>query len=83
MIPLDQIQQIKQEAELKQVVESLGVELKRAGANYVGRCPFHNEKTGSFYVHPRNQHWKCYGCGEGGNAIDFVMRRKAATSPRR
>ena len=41
MIPLDQIQQIKQEAELKQVVESLGVELKRAGANYVGRCPFH------------------------------------------
>lgn len=44
MIPLDQIQQIKQEAELKQVVESLGVELKRAGANYVGRCPFHNEK---------------------------------------
>ena len=76
MIPLDQIQQIKQEAELKQVVESLGVELKRAGANYVGRCPFHNEKTGSFYVHPRNQHWKCYGCGEGGNAIDFVMKKK-------
>lgn len=76
MIPLDQIQQIKQEAELKQVVESLGVKLKRAGANYVGRCPFHNEKTGSFYVHPRNQHWKCYGCGEGGNAIDFVMKKK-------
>lgn len=76
MIPLDQIQQIKQEADLKQVVESLGVELKRAGANYVGRCPFHNEKTGSFYVHPRNQHWKCYGCGEGGNAIDFVMKKK-------
>ena len=76
MIPLDQIQYIKQAADLKQVVESLGVELKRAGANWVGRCPFHNEKTGSFTVHPRNQHWKCYGCGEGGNAIDFVMKKK-------
>lgn len=76
MIPLEQIQHIKQEADLKQVVESLGVELRRAGANWVGRCPFHNEKTGSFTVHPRNNHWKCYGCGEGGNAIDFVMKKK-------
>ncbi len=76
MIPLDQIQYVKQEADLKQVVESLGVELRRAGANWVGRCPFHNEKTGSFTVHPRNNHWKCYGCGEGGSAIDFVMMKK-------
>lgn len=76
MIPLEQIQHIKQEADLKQVVESLGVELRRAGANWVGRCPFHNEKTGSFTVHPRNNHWKCYGCGEGGNAIDFVIKKK-------
>lgn len=76
MIPLDQIQYVKQEADLKKVVESLGVELRRAGANWVGRCPFHNEKTGSFTVHPRNNHWKCYGCGEGGNAIDFVMKKK-------
>lgn len=76
MIPLDQIQYVKQEADLKKVVESLGVELRRAGANWVGKCPFHNEKTGSFTVHPRNNHWKCYGCGEGGNAIDFTMKKK-------
>lgn len=76
MIPLDQIQYVKQEADLKKVVESLGVELRRAGANWVGKCPFHNEKTGSFTVHPRNNHWKCYGCNEGGNAIDFVMKKK-------
>lgn len=76
MIPLDQIQYVKQEADLKKVVESLGVELRRAGANWVGKCPFHNEKTGSFTVHPRNNHWKCYGCGEGGNAIDFVIKKK-------
>ena len=56
MIPLDQIQYVKQEADLKKVVESLGVELRRAGANWVGKCPFHNEKTGSFTVHPRNNH---------------------------
>lgn len=76
MIPEEQIRHIKEEADLKRVVESLGVELRKAGANYVGRCPFHNEKTGSFTVHPKNNHWKCYGCNEGGNAIDFVMKRK-------
>lgn len=76
MIPIDEIQHIKQEADLLRVVQSFGIEMKRAGANYVGRCPFHNEKTGSFTVHPRNNHWKCYGCGEGGNAIDFVMKIK-------
>ena len=75
MIPLEQIQYIKQEADLKKVVESLGVELRKTGSNYVGKCPFHTEKTGSFTVHPRSNHWKCYGCGEGGNAIDFVMKK--------
>ena len=76
MIPLDQIQYIKQEADLKKVVENLGVKLKKTGAYYVGMCPFHNEKTGSFTIYPRNNHWKCFGCGEGGNAIDFVMKKQ-------
>lgn len=76
MIPQDEINYVKQSADLLQVVQALGVEMRRAGSNWVGRCPFHNEKTGSFTVHPRNQHWKCYGCGEGGNAIDFVMKMK-------
>ena len=50
------------------------VELKRSGSRWVGRCPFHNEKTGSFGVTPAMQIFKCFGCGAGGNAIDFVMR---------
>lgn len=76
MIPQNEINHIKENADLLSIVRGLGVEMRRAGANYVGCCPFHNEKTGSFTVHPRNNHWKCYGCGEGGNVIDFVMKKK-------
>ena len=50
------------------------VELKRSGTRWVGRCPFHNEKSASFGVTPSLQIFKCFGCGAGGNAIDFVMR---------
>ena len=76
MIPQDEINYIKQEADLLKVVESMGVEMRRAGANWVGRCPFHNENTGSFTVFPRSNHWKCFGCGDSGNAVDFVMKKK-------
>jgi len=48
--------------------------LKRSGANYWGLCPFHNEKTPSFSVSPEKQIFKCFGCGEGGDAISFVMK---------
>lgn len=48
--------------------------LKRAGRNYLGLCPFHGEKTPSFSVSPERQIYKCFGCGVGGNVVDFVMR---------
>ena len=59
------------------IVELIGqtVALKRRGRTFVGLCPFHNEKTPSFNVNPTRQFFKCFGCGAGGNAIDFVMRR--------
>lgn len=76
MIPQEEINYVKENADLLSIVRGLGVELRKAGANYVGRCPFHKEKTGSFTVHPRNNHWKCYGCGLGGNVIDFVMKKQ-------
>lgn len=50
------------------------VEMRRNGTRWTGRCPFHNEKTASFGVTPSMQIFKCFGCGAGGNAIDFVMR---------
>ncbi|HYA20811.1 MAG TPA: DNA primase [Burkholderiales bacterium] len=49
--------------------------LKKAGANYIARCPFHNEKTPSFTVSPAKQFYHCFGCGAHGNAIDFVMEQ--------
>ncbi len=52
---------------------SESVELKRKGSNYVGLCPFHNEKTPSFTVSPSKSIYKCFGCGASGNAITFMM----------
>jgi DNA primase len=51
------------------------VRLKRRGKDFVGLCPFHQEKTPSFSVSPSKQRFYCYGCEKGGNAIDFVMFR--------
>jgi DNA primase catalytic core len=59
------------------IVELIGrtVGLKRAGKNYVGLCPFHQEKTPSFNVDPNKQYFHCFGCKKSGNAIDFVIER--------
>ncbi len=52
------------------------VQLKRRGVNYLGRCPFHDEKTPSFTVSPHKGIFKCFGCGKGGNAIHFLMEHE-------
>lgn len=59
------------------IVDLIGrsVALKRRGKDFVGLCPFHSEKSPSFHVSPARQFFHCYGCKEGGNAIDFVMKR--------
>ena len=59
------------------VVDLIGrsVALKRRGKDYVGLCPFHQEKTPSFHVSPSKQFFHCYGCKAGGNAIEFVIKR--------
>ncbi|MEA2736299.1 MAG: primase, partial [Humisphaera sp.] len=59
------------------IVDLIGrtVSLKRRGKDFVGLCPFHQEKTPSFHVSPSKQYFHCYGCKEGGNAIDFVIKR--------
>ncbi|MCC6347905.1 MAG: hypothetical protein IT388_12015 [Nitrospirales bacterium] len=60
-------------------VDEIGqhVDLKRAGANYKGLCPFHSEKTPSFIVNPSRQRYHCFGCGADGDVIDFVQRLKS------
>ena len=58
------------------------VELKKQGANYIGCCPFHNEKTPSFHVSPSKNIYKCFGCGEGGNsAVTFLMEKEGYSYP--
>jgi len=65
------------------IVDIIGdfVSLKKRGSNYIGCCPFHNEKTGSFTVSPAKGFYKCFGCGKGGNAVSFVMEHDHMTFP--
>ncbi|MCM0648813.1 DNA primase [Clostridium swellfunianum] len=74
-IPDEIIQKIKDSNDIVEIV-SEKVKLKRAGRYYTGLCPFHSEKSPSFTVTPERQIYKCFGCGEGGNVITFVMKTK-------
>lgn len=60
------------------LVELIGrtVQLKRVGSYYRGLCPFHSEKTPSFYVRPQTQSYHCFGCDKGGTAFDWLMERE-------
>ncbi len=67
------IQQVRDANDIVGVVQQW-VPLKKAGANYKGLCPFHNEKSPSFNVHPAKQIYHCFGCGEGGDVFTFVQK---------
>lgn len=74
-IPEDIIEKIKEQNDIVDIVSD-SVRLKRSGRNFSGLCPFHNEKTPSFSVSQDKQIYKCFGCGEAGNVITFVMKTK-------
>lgn len=69
------LEKIKEQNDIVDVI-SERVKLRRAGRNFSGLCPFHNEKTPSFSVSQEKQIYKCFGCGEAGNVISFVMKDK-------
>ncbi|MBE6329616.1 MAG: DNA primase, partial [Bacteroidales bacterium] len=73
MIDQSTIDRIFDTAKIEEVVGDY-VTLKRRGANMIGHCPFHNEKTPSFSVSPAKNIYKCFGCGEGGNPVNFIMK---------
>lgn len=75
MIAKETIQEIQNRIDIYDIVGSF-VKLKRRGTNYIGNCPFHNEKTPSFTVSPSKEIYKCFGCGKSGNAIGFVMEHE-------
>lgn len=72
MIPRETIDRIFEAAKVEDVVGRY-VSLKKRGANLLGLCPFHHEKTGSFTVSPSKGIYKCFGCGKAGNAVGFIM----------
>ncbi|MBV7534113.1 DNA primase [Chitinophaga sp. sic0106] len=75
MISQNTIQQILSRIDIVEIVGSF-VKLKKRGANYLGNCPFHNEKTPSFTVSPSKEIYKCFGCGVSGNAVSFIMEHE-------
>ena len=79
-IPRETVEQILSTARIEEVVGEF-VTLKKRGANYIGLCPFHNEKTGSFNVNPARNIFKCFGCGKAGDSAKFLMEHEHFTYP--
>lgn len=80
MIPQDTIDKIFDTVRVEEIVGDF-VELKKAGVNYKGRCPFHDEKTPSFVVSPTKGIYKCFGCQKGGNSINFIQEVQGVSYP--
>ncbi len=78
--PEELVEDVRQRSDIVDIVGSY-VRLTRRGANYVGLCPFHNEKTGSFSVNKNLQIFKCFGCGKAGNVLTFVMEYESMSFP--
>lgn len=75
MITQQTIQQITNRIDIVEIIGEF-VKLKKRGVNYIGNCPFHNEKSPSFTVSPTKEIYKCFGCGKSGNAIGFIMEHE-------
>jgi len=72
MIKQETVDTVKQTTDIVSLVESKGVQLKKNGRGYLGKCPFHDDKTPSLSVNPKENLWQCFGCGVGGDAIRFI-----------
>jgi DNA primase len=80
MIDHQTVERILDAATITDVVQEY-VHLKKRGVNYLGLCPFHNEKTPSFTVSPAKGIFKCFGCGKGGNSVNFIMEHEHLSYP--
>ncbi len=78
MIRQEIIDAVNERADIVQIIGA-HVQLRKSGVRYVGCCPFHNERTPSFYVFPNTGTYKCFGCGEGGDVIHFFQKQNNVT----
>ena len=79
-IPESEIERIKREVSVQRLVESSGVELTKAGKQWQGCCPFHEDSTPSLFISPDKNLWNCLGqCGAGGGPIDWVMKHNGVS----
>src|SRR5574340_440300 len=78
-IPEAEIERLKSEVSVERLVESSGIELKKAGKDLIGHCPFHEDDTASLVVTPDKNLWHCFGCGIGGGPIDWVIKRNGVS----
>ena len=79
-IPEQQLERLKQEISLQRLVEARGIELKKHGADLIGHCPFHDDKTPSLVISPKSNLWHCLGaCQTGGSVIDWVMKAEGVS----
>ena len=80
MIPKETVDKIIETSRIEEVVGDF-VSLKKRGTSLIGLCPFHNEKTPSFHVSIGKGIFKCFGCGQGGDSVRFIMEHEKATYP--
>jgi DNA primase len=80
MIAPELVAQIKEAANIERIIGDY-ISLRKAGVNYKGTCPFHDEQTSSFIVSPAKGIYKCFGCGKGGDAVSFVMEHERISYP--
>jgi DNA primase len=80
-IPEETIRQIRESSDIVEIVSEYVSLSKKGSANYFGVCPFHDEKTPSFSVHTTRQTYHCFGCGEGGNVFNFLMKIEGLEFP--
>jgi DNA primase len=78
-IPEADIQRLKDEVSVQRLIESAGVELKKTGKDWVGKCPFHADDTASLVITPSKNLWHCFGCQTGGGVVDWVMKLKGVS----
>src|SRR5512146_1903192 len=80
MIPDEKVREVRERAPILDVISGY-MSLRKSGANYLGLCPFHGEKTPSFNVNPGRAIFHCFGCGLGGNVFSFIMKMEGLSFP--